>query len=309
MTMISSITKDMARCMTECDVFAEIVADRLPILVQSEEEQSRLLGRVRRWKCLYCRISFVSRSPTMEDICDFAILWQYREKLFTVVAILEKNVFHRCIGLFIRGSGLFSKQMFQHWWYLCLLLPLYLPVLFINILRNIFRFSLSLLVCILDRSYRLSGRSYRHVRLQLIRIDAINFQISHRVRFSRMYGRYGKNSGGGSFADATLSEFLENDKLNVFLNTSNVTPCIVRSCRLSVSEAFQSYLPRPNSIRRIGKTFLPPFRREAEGFQLDNRRPKRMNRSSIRIQLLSFLATVQSSDSTFLAGFIAVKRC
>lgn len=32
----------------ECDVFVEIVADRLPILVQSEEEQSRLLGRVRR---------------------------------------------------------------------------------------------------------------------------------------------------------------------------------------------------------------------------------------------------------------------
>lgn len=44
---------------------------------------------------------------------------------------------------------------------------------------------------------------------------------------------------------------------------------------------------------------------QAEGFQLGNRRPKRMNRSSIRIQLLS----VQSSDSTFLAGFITVERC
>lgn len=48
---------------------------------------------------------------------------------------------------------------------------------------------------------------------------------------------------------------------------------------------------------------------QAEGFQLGNRRPKQMNCPSIRIQPLSFLATVQSSDSTFLAGFITVERC
>lgn len=128
-------------------IFVEIVADQLPILVLSEEEQSRLLGRVRQWKCLCCIISFVSRSPTMEHICDFAILWcnsfvknclpllRYSRKMFSVV--IYRVIYSEY------GNGLFSTAS--------------VPTRFIHKYSSLFlAFSASLH----PRSYRLSGRSY-----------------------------------------------------------------------------------------------------------------------------------------------------